>query len=489
MAQQYEILNRLRSLLKAQIAAGPAPSIDPNENAFRCVPQQPRARSPVWTKEVKKKQMREAKELANAEQIRFQSKQYNDDLQFYKRKLQFQTELPNPAICARAIPGRSFDKDFVELFHDSNIGAHHRVMKKVMLGHNGSKTANISASGFNTLDNTPFRKSSHNHPSDTPNLQKSGPLHQQFFAKSGSVRITRKTSIANQSSQSQAHSRGHSAAKRDKSLASFVDDLAKECKAEDHTDSKQPRRNLVGPVLKEFREVQKAKLIKRISQSHMNEHSKKRTVLGSTTIVHEKNLLNSAVSEDERARLSMFMGNKWINELAFPNGERDCYGQKIITEAVNYAIERKIHKLQLRQTLDKSLRFQFYQKDVNYVNFKYSKDYEINTIFKRMHKKMVALDDINTIRQRVLDFEYTEFPEEEAIIYQKQKIEEPIKKMVSLILKDLTKEFLPGILNYELAYNVARRFILAIQPQNYVQRHKASKVWKRCIHNLEMVIS
>ena len=61
----------------------------------------------------------EAKEVANEELIRHQSKNRSNELNIFKKKLKLQSKLQDPTATLPYAPSRQFDKDFTSKFLDS----------------------------------------------------------------------------------------------------------------------------------------------------------------------------------------------------------------------------------------------------------------------------------------------------------------------------------------------------------------------------------
>lgn len=406
-----------------------------NFQKYRCVPID------FSKKESKKGNnlVSEAATLVEVDSMRQQSKHGVDPSAVFRRKANLDSKLGNPSIVNRKTCARQFDDRFISMLGDASLEANGRDLKTSMTSSKPFKVKSMSAL-----------------PSRSPSVNKS------------LVDIS-----SNHTSQ-------------------LIDKMTIELDAKQWSIKKPHKRcNSMSQVVNAYRKVRKTEIIQKINESRLNNADNKRTVIGSDMGVHKKKAKDFAVSEDDRVHLAAFMGNKWINELTYPTNFIDSYGQKIITPELDMVIKKTMNKLRVRQTIDKSIRYQFYRQSKGGANFRYSKDHELNLVFNRMHNQMVDLNQI-----KAMEDDYAQIEASTYLFNSDEKIPEVVKKERKLrhatinVLKDLNKSTIPGMITFEILEKVTQKMYQAISSQNSKSKHNLiySGLWKKVRKAIDKMI-
>ena len=477
--------NEIESLMNVQKgSASPAKRMRLNSTYFRCVSRVQERKKPTKHCELLRDQEREAGELANIEMIRIQTKKKIDGLNFFKRKISLESSLLNPTVVAPGIAGRNFDSQFAEAFNNGKLSTAASRLKKIMLGDRpvqipdraGETNKSASLRKARAQDFTLTKCASGSESVFYPSPEK--PKHKSFKLSTDSP-----MQFLNDSSMQRD-------ASRDCSVQGILRDYERKGVIEQRAEKKP--RNLSNEVLSLYRARQKKKLVGRMTDSYSSAAGKKQTIIGSSEAVHVRKQLDQAISEDERNRVSEFMTNKWINELVYPTYNTDMYGQKVITQEVSSNIAHQVRRRHLDQTLDKTLRYNFYRGFDANSYLKYSKDYELNLIFKRMHKDVASIGEIREAKAQICAKKGPACDEEgrrldDSGVFN-QPVDEQAARRALRIGTSLSKSTIPGMITFELVEKVAHKFAANAQHPQRCEPVRAGASWARLVRKVEQVI-
>ena len=247
---------------------------------------------------------------------------------------------------------------------------------------------------------------------------------------------------------------------------------------EEHTWTQYARptrpKNLTSAVIKQYNSEQQTKLLKRL-EVRQQKQQQKMTILGGDASLHEKKQLDATISELERVRLAAFHQSRWVNELAYPSRKTDNFGMKDITADVSSAIDKVIELRVVGEVLDRSVRYHFYKTNTGKTFLAYSKDHEVNSMFKDMHRSLVPLDEVTKLKGQFAAGRDMIDHRDSATINKDRFIKGKVLQLYS----ELEKDTIPGILNFELADKIAQRFFsFTFKERSGGVQAEASQKWK-----------
>lgn len=472
--------------------AKPAKRMRLNSTYFRCVSRVHERKKPTKHSELLRGQEREAGELANIEMIRMQTKKKVDGLSFFRRKISLESSLLNPTVVAPGIAGRNFDSQFTDAFRDSKVCAAAARLKKIMLGR-GCSGLPQSRSSDHVLEAGKSCSEPKTRAQDRSLTKCASGSESVFYARTEKGRHRSFKVSADSPMKFLNDSSVQRDASRDGSVHGILRDFERRGEIEAR-GALQPR-NLSSEVLAVYRTRQKQRLVARMAESYSSAAGKKQTIIGSSEALHVRKQLDQAISEDERNRVAEFMTNLWINELVYPTYNTDMYGQKVITQDVSSNIAHQVRRKGLDQTLDKTLRYNFYRGFDAQSYLKYSKDYELNLIFKRMHRDVASIQEIRDLKaemrpkkRRGVPMQPQEGPLDDSAVLN-EPVEENLARKALRIGTSLNKSTIPGMLTFELVEKIALKFTANVRNGASPEpRARPGAGWALLARKLEQVV-